>query len=82
MQRRTRRWTKPHSLVAGEPLEHEAITATTNAHFFGLYANTPALVYEPRAEAIHCFHERVDLASVRRLTQTTAYCRLVGLENA
>jgi acetylornithine deacetylase len=63
---------RAHSLVAGRPLEHEAITATTDARFFGLYADTPALVYGPRAEAIHGFNERVDLESVRRVTQSTA----------
>ncbi|RMI14844.1 ArgE/DapE family deacylase [Sinorhizobium meliloti] len=63
---------RAHSLVAGKPLEQEAITATTDARFFGLYADTPALVYGPRAEAIHGFNERVDLEAVRRVTQTTA----------
>jgi acetylornithine deacetylase len=75
---------RAHNLVSGTPLECEAITATTDARFFGLYANTPALVYGPRAEAIHGFNERVDLASVRRVTQATAlfiadWC---GLEKA
>ena len=61
-----------HSHVTGTELEKMAITATTDARFFGLYADTPALVYGPRAEAIHGFNERVDLESVRRVTQTTA----------
>lgn len=61
-----------HSHVTGTALEKAAITATTDARFFGLYADTPALVYGPRAEAIHGFNERVDLESVRRVTQTTA----------
>ncbi len=73
-----------HQEVAGEPLEHEAITATTDARFFGLYAGTPALVYGPRAESIHGFDERVDLESVRRVTQATAlfiadWCGLEGI---
>lgn len=58
--------------VAGLPLKLEPITATTDARFFGLYADTPALVFGPRAEAIHGFNERVDLESLRRVTQTTA----------
>ena len=58
--------------VAGSPLKLEPITATTDARFFGLYADTPALVFGPRAEAIHGFNERVDLESLRRVTQTTA----------
>ena len=37
-----------------------------------LYADTPALVYGPRAEAIHGFNERVELESMRRVTQATA----------
>jgi acetylornithine deacetylase len=61
-----------HRAVTGADLDRAAITATTDARFFGLYADTPALVYGPRAEAIHGFNERVDLASVRRVTQTTA----------
>ncbi|MEP6289856.1 MAG: ArgE/DapE family deacylase, partial [Marinomonas sp.] len=52
---------KAHVSVSGEALQREAITATTDARFFGLYADTPALVYGPRAEAIHGFNERVDL---------------------
>ncbi|SDI03877.1 ArgE/DapE family deacylase [Lutimaribacter saemankumensis] len=61
-----------HTHVTGTALEKMAITATTDARFFGLYADTPALVYGPKAEAIHGFNERVDLDSVRRVTQTTA----------
>lgn len=61
-----------HKSTTGEPLEREAITATTDARFFGLYADTPALVYGPRAEAIHGFNERVELESMRRITKTTA----------
>ncbi len=61
-----------HRKVTGAALERAPITATTDARFFGLYADTPALVYGPRAEAIHGFNERVDLDSLRRVTQTTA----------
>lgn len=61
-----------HQTVTCTPLTRESITATTDARFFGLYADTPALVYGPRAEAIHGFNERVDLESLRRVTQTTA----------
>jgi len=61
-----------HKSATGEALEREAITATTDARFFGLYADTPALVYGPRAEAIHGFNERVELESVRRITKATA----------
>lgn len=61
-----------HKSVNDSDLDQVAITATTDARFFGLYADTPALVYGPKAEAIHGFNERVDLESVRRVTQTTA----------
>ena len=61
-----------HHLVTGNALNMAPITATTDARFFGLYADTPALVYGPAAESIHGFNERVDLESVRRITQTTA----------
>ncbi len=57
---------------SGGALDRLSITATTDARFFGLYADTPALVYGPRAEAIHGFNERVELESVRRVTQATA----------
>jgi acetylornithine deacetylase len=61
-----------HGAVTGAALDRTAITATTDARFFGLYADTPALVYGPRAEAIHGFNERVELESVRRVTKATA----------
>lgn len=61
-----------HRSATGTDLVREAITATTDARFFGLYADTPALVYGPRAEAIHGFNERVELESMRRVTKATA----------
>ncbi|MEX0301967.1 MAG: ArgE/DapE family deacylase [Leisingera sp.] len=61
-----------HETVIGAPMQHRPSTATTDARFFGLYAKTPALVYGPTAEAIHGFNERVDLETVRKVTQTTA----------
>ena len=61
-----------HHAVTGKDLNKIAITATTDARFFGLYADTPALVYGPNAEAIHGFNERVELESIRRITQATA----------
>ncbi len=61
-----------HQSVVGSDLEQFAVTATTDARFFGLYADIPGLVYGPRAEAIHGFNERVELESVRRVTQSIA----------
>ena len=37
-----------HRNVNGTDLNRRAITATTDARFFGLYADTPALVYGPK----------------------------------
>jgi len=61
-----------HRQVNGEELAKKPITATTDARFFGLYGDTPALVYGPKASAIHGFDECVELESIRRVTQTTA----------
>lgn len=71
-----------HLAATGDHLETEAITATTDARFFGLYADMPALVYGPRAEAIHGFDERVELESMRRITKATALfiARWCGVE--
>ena len=61
-----------HKAVNDKDLEQMAITCTTDTRFFGLYANTPALVYGPHAEAIHGFNERVSLESIKRVTKATA----------
>ncbi|PLX42062.1 MAG: acetylornithine deacetylase [Hyphomicrobiales bacterium] len=61
-----------HQAITGTALSQVPVTATTDARFFGLYADIPALVYGPRAEAIHGFNERVELESLRRVTQVTA----------
>jgi acetylornithine deacetylase len=61
-----------HRLAFNAELPKIATTATTDARFFGLYANTPALVYGPLAEDIHGFDERVNLTSLRRITQGIA----------
>ena len=63
---------RAHHRVTGDELQSMPITATTDARFFGLYADTPALVYGPIAESIHGFNERVKLESVRRVTQSIA----------
>ncbi len=58
-----------HETVFGEKLREDASTATTDARFFGLYADMPALVYGPNSSCIHGFDEAVELESVRRNTQ-------------
>jgi acetylornithine deacetylase len=63
---------RAHKVAYGEDLTELATTATTDARFFGLYADTPGLVYGPIAENIHGFDERVSLESVRRNTQAMA----------
>ena len=56
----------------GHELTGRVITATTDARFFGLYADIPALVYGPHAEHYHGFDERVNLESTRLLTRSLA----------
>jgi len=53
-------------------LKEVSLTATTDARFFGLYADIPALVYGPTAEDIHGFDERVSLASMRDVARSIA----------
>jgi len=61
-----------HQTAFGAKLERSVLTGTTDARFFGLYAGIPGLVYGPLSEDIHGFDERVDLDSVRRVTQAIA----------
>jgi acetylornithine deacetylase len=61
-----------HRSVHGDELVERALTGTTDARFFGLYAKMPALVYGPLAENIHGFDERVNLASCRDVTKAIA----------
>lgn len=61
-----------HQIVTGDTLEQFSVTATTDARFFGLYADIPTLVYGPTAENIHGFNERVSLKSMRNVTQSIA----------
>jgi acetylornithine deacetylase len=56
----------------GAPLQTQSSTAATDARALGLNGNTPTLVYGPRAERIHGFDERIELDSMRRVTQTIA----------
>jgi acetylornithine deacetylase len=61
-----------HRRVFGRELTSLIQTGTTDARFFGLYAGIPALVYGPVSHDIHGFDERVELESVRRITQAMA----------
>jgi len=61
-----------HKAIFGEDMGERALTGTTDARFFGLYAGMPALVYGPVAENIHGFDERVNLESCRHVTKAIA----------
>jgi acetylornithine deacetylase len=56
----------------GAVLTEHKMTALTDTRFYGLYYGIPAFCFGPRAEAIHGFDERVDLASVRETTKVLA----------
>ena len=56
----------------GAELQEVISTATTDARIFDIYGKIPALVYGPLAEDIHGFDERVELDSMRRVTQAIA----------
>ena len=53
---------------AGKKMKENKMTALTDTRFYGLYYGVPAFCIGPRAENIHGFDERVELASVRKLT--------------
>lgn len=61
-----------HELIFSETLQRQAITATTDARFYGLYEDTPSLVYGPTGEGFHGFDECVHLDSLKRVTQVYA----------
>lgn len=71
-----------HAQVTGKDLQQNPTTATTDARVLALSGDIPTLVYGPKAEAIHGFNERVELESMRRVTQTTALfiARWCGLQ--
>ncbi|MCC2663306.1 MAG: acetylornithine deacetylase, partial [Geminicoccaceae bacterium] len=61
-----------HARVFGAELPRRALTGTTDARFYGLNGGMPVLVYGARCENAHGFDERVELASLRRVTKTLA----------
>lgn len=61
-----------HEQVFGEPLREYATSAATDARFYGLHADTPAIVYGPECRMPHGYDEAVNLESVRKVTQTIA----------
>ncbi|HEX5796662.1 MAG TPA: ArgE/DapE family deacylase, partial [Geminicoccaceae bacterium] len=61
-----------HARVFGRELPRRALTGTTDARFYGLNGGMPVLVYGAVCENAHGFDERVELASLRRVTQALA----------
>ena len=61
-----------HEGIFNSPLKRIAVTAATDSRFFGIYQNTPALVYGPSGERIHAFDEYVDLDSLKNITKVYA----------
>lgn len=61
-----------HRLVFDEELQEHATAAATDARFFGLYADTPAIVYGPECKMAHGYDEAVQLESLRDVTKTIA----------
>lgn len=65
---------RSHAAVfgTGAQLAERKMTALTDTRFYGLYYGIPAFCYGPRAENIHGFDERVNLASLQRTTEVLA----------
>lgn len=61
-----------HTAATGEPLGEIAMPGYIDSRCYGLFANTPALVYGPIGEKLHGADERVNIDSVRQVTRTLA----------
>ena len=61
-----------HAQVFGRALGERAFTGTTDARSYGLSGDMPVLVYGAVCENMHGFDERVELASLRRVTGVLA----------
>ena len=79
---------RAHAAVNGEAaLPERLMTALTDTRFYGLYEGIPAFCYGPRGQFIHAFDERVDLASLERVTAViaqfvAAWCGVVSRPSA
>ncbi|PHR88364.1 MAG: hypothetical protein COA78_36530 [Blastopirellula sp.] len=76
--------TNIHTQICGGSLGEFLATGLTDGRFFALYQDTPALNYGPKAENYHGYDERVDIASIKRVTKTMAlfiagWCQLEAL---
>jgi len=63
---------RAHREAVGDGLGERLMTALTDTRAYGLYYAIPAFTYGPVGEAIHGFDERVELASLARVTETIA----------
>jgi acetylornithine deacetylase len=63
---------KAHEMVFGSAIEAYPSTALTDGRIYGHFHNMTTLVYGPTAENIHAYDERVNLESVRKITQAVA----------
>ncbi len=63
---------KAHTAVCATPLHHHKGTALTDSRFYGLYQDTPSLVYGATTKNSHGFDEAVNLDSLRRVTKVVA----------
>jgi acetylornithine deacetylase len=61
-----------HREVTGEEPGFFPFTGTTDARFFNLYHDTPAICYGPTGANLHAPDEWVDLESVREVTKVLA----------
>ncbi|MEZ4859748.1 MAG: ArgE/DapE family deacylase [Caldilineaceae bacterium] len=61
-----------HQAICQSPLQQHKGTALTDSRFYGLYQQTPALVYGAMTKNSHSFDEGVELASLRRVTKVLA----------
>lgn len=78
---------RAHLAAYRKPLETFTTTGYLDGRVFVIYGDTPCLVYGPWSESIHGYDERVNLASLRRVTQTIAlfiadWCGLEPLAEA
>ncbi len=63
---------RAHEQVNGQPLESQLATAYLDSRVYALFDKIPALNYGCRAENIHGYDERVELASLQRTTDVIA----------
>ena len=64
--------TAAHRAATGADLQTFVTPGYLDARVFVIYADMPCLVYGPVSRNIHGFDERVDLASLKRVTGTIA----------